>query len=34
LQVVRGDGSAAIEAVYAALLAGRTNPAEGHMLKA
>ncbi len=33
LRVVRGEGSAAIEAVYAGLLAGRTNPAEGHMLK-
>ncbi|CAM5785321.1 DUF2855 family protein [Rhizobacter fulvus] len=33
LHVVRGEGRAAIEAVYAALLEGRTNPAEGHMLK-
>ncbi len=33
LRVVRGEGGDAIEAVYAALLAGRTDPAEGHMLK-
>jgi hypothetical protein len=33
LRVVSGEGRTAIEAVYAALLEGRTNPAEGHMLK-
>ncbi len=33
LRVVRGDGEAAVEAAYAALLAGRANPAEGQMLK-
>jgi len=32
LQVVRGEGAAAIESTYAALLGGSTNPAEGHML--
>jgi len=32
LQVVRGHGEAAVEAVYAALLAGTVNPAEGHVL--
>ena len=33
LRVVRGEGRAAVEAVYAALLDGRTNPAEGHILR-
>ena len=32
LRVVAGAGPAAIESVYSALLAGRANPAEGHML--
>jgi hypothetical protein len=32
MQVVRGHGEAAIEAVYTALLAGTVNPAEGHVL--
>ncbi len=32
LRVVRGQGAAAIESTYAALLGGSTNPAEGHML--
>ena len=32
LQVVHGQGEAAVEAVYAALLAGTVNPAEGHVL--
>ena len=32
LRVVRGRGTAAVESTYAALLAGRVNPAEGHML--
>jgi hypothetical protein len=32
LRVVHGRGRAAIEAAYAALLAGGVNPAEGHML--
>ena len=32
LRVVRGQGESAVEATYAALLAGRTNPAEGHVL--
>jgi hypothetical protein len=32
MRVVRGEGRAAIEATYAELLAGRVNPAEGHML--
>lgn len=32
LRVVHGRGRAAIEATYAELLAGRVNPAEGHML--
>jgi hypothetical protein len=33
LRVVQGRGEAAVEAVYAALLDGRSNPAEGNMLK-
>jgi hypothetical protein len=33
LRVVRGEGRAAVEAVYTALLDGRTNPAEGHILR-
>jgi hypothetical protein len=33
LRVVHGEGSVAVEAVYAALLDGRTNPAEGHMFR-
>lgn len=32
LRVVRGHGAAAIESTYAALLGGRSNPAEGHLL--
>jgi Protein of unknown function (DUF2855) len=32
LRVVRGQGSAAVQAVYAALLAGSSSPAEGHVL--
>jgi len=32
LRVVRGRGRAAIEAAYAALLAGRSRPSDGHML--
>jgi len=32
LHVVRGEGMSAIESTYAKLLAGSTNPAEGHML--
>lgn len=32
LRVVRGGGRAAIETTYADLLAGRVNPAEGHVL--
>ncbi len=32
LRVVRGAGPAAVESVYAALLGGTTNPAEGHVL--
>ncbi len=32
LRVVRGHGAAAIESVYAALLGGSVNPAEGHVL--
>ncbi|MBC8056634.1 MAG: DUF2855 family protein [Rhizobiales bacterium] len=32
LRVVRGEGAAAIESTYAALLAGRTKPVEGHVL--
>ncbi len=32
LQVVRGQGRAAVEEVYAALLDGRTRPQEGHVL--
>jgi len=32
LRVVRGEGEAAIAARYAALLAGTSNPAEGHVL--
>lgn len=32
LRVVRGQGTAAIEATYAALLSGSVNPAEGHVL--
>ena len=32
LRVVRGRGELAIEAAYDALLAGRTDPAEGHVL--
>lgn len=32
LCVVRGEGKSAIESTYAALLAGRIDPAEGHML--
>jgi hypothetical protein len=32
LRVVRGQGAAAIESAYAELLAGRTDPAEGHVL--
>jgi hypothetical protein len=32
LRVVRGHGRAAIEETYAELLAGRSNPAEGHVL--
>jgi len=30
--VVRGEGEAAIAAIYAALLDGSVNPAEGHVL--
>ena len=33
LRVVRGEGPAAVEAVYAALLGGTVNPAEGHLLR-
>lgn len=32
LRVVRGQGEAAIAAIYAALLAGSVDPAEGHVL--
>jgi hypothetical protein len=32
LRVVRGQGTAAVEAVYTALLDGSANPAEGHVL--
>ena len=32
LRVVQGRGAVAIESTYAALLAGRTDPAEGHLL--
>ena len=32
LRVVRGNGAAEIESIYAALLGGTTNPAEGHVL--
>lgn len=32
LRVVHGEGEAAVASVYAALLAGTVNPAEGHML--
>ena len=32
LRVVRGAGEAAVEAAYAALLAGTVSPAEGHVL--
>jgi hypothetical protein len=32
LRVVRGEGEAAIEAVYKALVDGKINPAEGHVL--
>jgi hypothetical protein len=32
LRVVRGEGKAAVESTYAALLAGTVNPAEGHVL--
>ena len=32
MRVVRGHGRAAIEATYTELLAGRVNPAEGHIL--
>ena len=32
LQIVHGRGEAAVEACYAALLAGRMRPQEGHML--
>ncbi|MEO8058735.1 MAG: DUF2855 family protein [Burkholderiales bacterium] len=32
LQVVRGQGEAAVEACYAALLGGRVKPQEGHIL--
>ena len=32
LQVVRGQGRAAVEEVYAALLDGRARPQEGHVL--
>jgi hypothetical protein len=32
LKVVRGRGATPIESTYAALLAGRTEPAEGHLL--
>ncbi len=32
LQVVRGEGRAAVQEVYAALLDGRTRPQEGHVL--
>jgi hypothetical protein len=34
LRVVRGEGQAAVEATYAALLAGTVKPAEGHVLSA
>jgi len=32
LQVVRGEGEAAVEATYAAVLGGSANPAQGHVL--
>ncbi|HRI19270.1 MAG TPA: DUF2855 family protein, partial [Burkholderiaceae bacterium] len=32
LRVVRGQGPDAVEAVYAALLDGQTDPAQGHVL--
>lgn len=33
LQVVRGEGQAAVQQVYAGLLAGTVNPADGHVLR-
>ena len=34
LHVVRGEGEAAVATIYAALLAGTVNPAQGHVLSA